>query len=48
MGDNENKTLAHKTDYDPAAFVIEPVKDVEKDKRDAAKWWTEYQSKKIC
>jgi SAM-dependent methyltransferase len=44
MDANENKTLAYKTDYDPAAFVIESVKDIEKEKRDAAKWWSEYQS----
>jgi len=42
--DSGNKTLAHKTDYDPAAFVIESVKDIEKEKIDAAKWWAEYQS----
>jgi ubiquinone/menaquinone biosynthesis C-methylase UbiE len=44
MDANQNKTLAHKTDYDPAAFVIESVNDIEKEKRDAARWWAEYQS----
>jgi ubiquinone/menaquinone biosynthesis C-methylase UbiE len=44
MDSNQNEALAHKTDYDPSAFVIELVKDIEKEKRDAAKWWAEYQS----
>src|SRR5437660_7606907 len=44
MDSHQNKTLADKTDYDPSAFVIELVKDLEKEKRDAAKWWTKYQS----
>jgi ubiquinone/menaquinone biosynthesis C-methylase UbiE len=44
MDANQNNILAHKTDYDPSAFIIESVKDIEKEKRDAAIWWAEYQS----